>query len=184
MRRRNWLPAVVVLVVAFTPLLIAAAAAEIQKVFVTNFPDLQRVTGTVRVDVPIPVSSLRTITEVLVSPVAPEDTNHLIPGGTIDAGGFTEAVLSLVGQTKGDLGRSGRVGAILVPDEEPVLRVLEERGLLQFPFQVESSFVSKDTPYFASNQPRVTLAFPRYRVYFYNSTDKSVTVTLYAYLTG
>jgi hypothetical protein len=178
------MPAVVVLTVILAPLLIAATTAQIQKVFVTNFPDLQRVTGIVRVDAPIPASSLRSIADVLVSPVAPEDTNHLVPGGTIDADGFTEVVLSLVGQTKGDLVRSGRVGAFLIPDEEPVQKVLEERGLLQFPLQVESSFVSRETPYFSSNQPRMTLAFPRYRVYFYNSTDRSVTVSLYAYLTG
>ena len=43
--------------------------------------------------------------------------------------------------------------------------------------------MSSHTPYFASSQPRFTVAFQAYQVYLYNTTDKTVTVDLYAYLT-
>ena len=43
---------------------------------------------------------------------------------------------------------------------------------------------SAASPYFASTANRVLIGFPRYRTYFYNTSDKTVTVNLYAYLTN
>ena len=55
---------------------------------------------------------------------------------------------------------------------------------MQFTAEVAAPGVSVAAPYFASNQNRAPVAFPRYRAYFYNSSDKTVTVNLYAYLTN
>ena len=44
--------------------------------------------------------------------------------------------------------------------------------------------VSGGTPYFASDQPKYVIAFQAYKVLLFNSTDKTVTVSLYAYLTN
>jgi hypothetical protein len=181
MPRRIW---IVVAVVALPFVLAAAQSAskEIQEVFVTNFPETQKIEGQVTVGSPIPQASLAAIREVLVPPVGPGDVNHLVNGGTLTTDGFGAAVLSLAGSTRGDVGRSGAVGAILVPEEEGILKVLDERGLFEFPIEVKTGSVSGATPYFTSSQARAMIAFPKYRVLFYNATDKSVTVTLYAYL--
>ncbi len=56
--------------------------------------------------------------------------------------------------------------------------------MILFPLEVTAPGVSIDTPYFASSQPRYTVGFQAYRVLLYNTTDKTVTVNLFAYLTG
>jgi len=53
-----------------------------------------------------------------------------------------------------------------------------------FSQEVSAAGVSGAQPYFASNQPRAQIGFSRYRTYFYNSTDKAVTVNLFVYLSN
>jgi hypothetical protein len=161
-----------------------AAADGVQSVFVTNFPSVFKVDGSVAVKGPLPMSALVARRDVVVPPVFPKETTRLIDAGTIDASGFSNIVLSLSGQIKGEFVKSGTVGAILLPDEEPILRAFDEKGQLQFQLEVSAGGVSSVSPYFASNQPRFQLGFPRYRVYLYNTAEKTVTATLYAYLTN
>jgi len=92
-------------------------------------------------------------------------------------------VLGLQGQIKGEVFRPGTVGVYLLPDEESIVHAFEEKGLMQFATEVSAAGVSAASPYFASNASQVEIGFPRYRTYFYNTSDKTVTVNLYAYLT-
>ena len=157
---------------------------EIMEVLVTNFPDPQRVEGTVAVEGPIRNATLVTLSDITVSPVKPTDTTRLISGGSLLTDGFPYLVLSLSGHVKGTVHRPGTVGVILIPDEEPIIRAFDEEGQMQFPLEVTAPAVSGHSPYFASNPSRFTLAFPKYRLFLYNTSDKTVSVTLYAYLTG
>ena len=36
----------------------------------------------------------------------------------------------------------------------------------------------------ASSKPKLTIGFPRYRIYYYNTTERPVGVDLYVYLTN
>lgn len=186
--RRNAVIAVLALVTAALALVLLPAGAvlpqEIQRVLVTNFPRTQEVAGTVSVEGPVRHASLQRIKEVLVPPVGPRETTRLIDGGAVAADGFTAVVLSLNGQAKGRILRPGPVGAILIPDEDSVLRAFEEEGQTQFPLEVSAPVESGDPRSFASTQARFVVGFPRYRVRLYNATDKTVTVSLYAYLTN
>jgi hypothetical protein len=157
---------------------------EIQDVYVTNFPDPQRIEGTVSVEGTIRSASLVSTEEIIVSPVNPSDTTRLITGGTLVTDRYPYAVLSLTGHVKGEVTRPGTVGVILIPDEEPVLRPFNEEGQMQFSLEVDAPAVTSHSPYFASASQRFTLAFPRYRMYLYNTSDKTVSVKLYAYLTS
>jgi hypothetical protein len=182
--------------VALTVLLLAAAALlvlalpaatiadEVQSVFVTNFPKVFSVQGTVGIDGPVKQAKAVALRDVIVPPVSPKDTVRLIQGGLVDSDGFANMVLSLQGAIKGEVYRSGTVGVFLLPDEENVVKVFEEKGLMQFPVEVAASGVSGAAPYFASPQGRALIGFPRYRTYFYNTTDKTVTVNLYTYMTN
>ena len=164
-----------------------ALGDEIQtvaSVFVTNFPKVWNITGKIEVDGPISHSRYVPLREVVVPPVSPKDTIRLVQGGTIETNGFTAMVLGLSGQIKGEVYRSGTVGVFVLPDEEQVVRAFEEKGLMQFMTELNASGVSAASPYFASAQTRIQVGFPRYRTYFYNSTDKSVSVNLFAYLTN
>lgn len=159
-------------------------AEETQRVLVTNFPELQQVAGTVSVEGPVRHSTLQRVKEILVPPVEPKETGRLIDGGVLTMDGFTSVVLSLNGQTKGKILRSGTVGAILIPEEETVTRAFEEDGLAQFPLEVSASISSGSSRSFASTPVRLTVAFPRYRMRLYNTSDKTVTANLFAYLTN
>ena len=161
-----------------------AISQEISRVFVTNFPDTQRISGEVGIKGPVRLATQAALKEITVAPVSPKETTRLIAGGTLVTDGFSNMVLSLTGQIKGEVFRPGIVGAILIPDEEPVTRAFDEKGQLQFSLEVNAAGVSGAAPYFASNQSRFNVAFPRYKVWFYNTSDKTVTVNLYAYLTN
>ena len=161
----------------------AAADDEPQKVEVTNLPDVQRVEGLVGVDGPVRTATFAAIEEVEVPPASRENVTRLIDGGTLATDGFGTVVLSLAGGFKGKLLHVGAVGAILVPETEPIARVLEEKAQLQFPLEVKAA-TTTSAPYFSSDQPRHLVAFPRYHVWFYNDTGTTATVNLYAYLTN
>lgn len=159
-------------------------AQDITPVEVVNLPDVQEVQGTVSVGKPIPQSRLVRVGSVIVSPVGRGDTTSLVEAGTVDTGGFTHVVLALRGEVQGKLAKEGKVGAILLPDEEPVVRTFQQAGQYQFPLEVASPVRIADRGYFASQPARHPLAFPSYRVLLYNETDRSVEADLYAYLTN
>jgi hypothetical protein len=154
------------------------------KVVVLNFPSKWLVEGQVEVKSPISHASMIALRDVQVSPVARKDTTRFVAAGTVTADGFSSVVLSLTGQIKGEVAKPGTIGALLVPDEEPVLRALDEQGQLLLTLEVVADSVSGRMPYFASDQPRFQVAFERYRVYLYNTTDKTAEVSLFAYLTN
>jgi DNA-binding beta-propeller fold protein YncE len=185
MRRATWV-ALAVFAAAFALFLPAGVAVsqEVQRVFVTNFPSVFPVEGNVSVKGPIRQAVLVPIKEVTVPPVTLKDSARWVDGGFVSPDGFSSMVLSLSGQIKGEVLKAGTVGAVLLPDEEPVIRAFEERGDLQFALEVTAAGVSAASPYFASSQPRYQVGFPRYRIYFYNTADKAVTVNLFAYLTN
>ena len=161
-----------------------AIAQEVRSVFVTNFPKVFSVSGVVTVDGPVKQAKLAALRDVVVPPVNPKETTRLIQGGVVESDGFTAMVLGLQGQIKGEVFRPGTVGVFLLPDEPSIVSAFEEKGLMQFSTEVNAPGVSAASAYFASTATRVPIGFPRYRTYFYNTSDKTVTVNLYAYLTN
>lgn len=160
------------------------AAQDLDRVIVTNFPDVQRVAGSVQVAAPIPQSELARRLDVIVPPVERAATTQLVEAEAVDAAGFTHVVLALRGEVQGNLTREGTAGAILVPDEEPVLRALLEEGRYEFPLEVQAAVDRAGRGHFASQQPRYALGFPRYRLFLYNTADRSVEADVYVYLTN
>jgi hypothetical protein len=182
---RLFLAVVIVVVVAllFLPVGSRAADEASRPVRVINFPALFKIEGQVQVPQPVPHSALWHMKEVTVPPVEPAETGRLIDGGTIDASGFTTAVLSLSGRASGRALRSGVVGAYLVPDEEAIAKAYDEDAMLQFPIEISAPLQTSTFRLTAMQQSKAGLGFPRYRVRFYNTTDRTVTVNLFAYLT-
>ena len=161
-----------------------AVAQEVRSVLVTNFPKVFNINGSVTIEGPVKHAKFAALRDVTVSPVNPKDTVRLIQGGIVESDGFTAMVLGLQGQIKGEVFRPGTVGVFLLPDEESIVHAFEEKGLMQFAAEVNAAGVTAASPYFASTANRVPIGFPRYRTYFYNTSDKTVTVNLYAYLTN
>jgi hypothetical protein len=163
---------------------VRTVADSVQSVLITNWPKYWDVKGAVSIDGPVKLAKGVAIRDLVVPPVNPKETVRLIQGATIETDGFTNMVLSLEGQIKGEVYRQGTVGVFLLPDEEPIVRIFDEKGVMQFAQEINAPGVSGASPYFASSQPKLPIAFSRYRTYFYNSSDKTVTVNLFAYLTN
>ena len=160
------------------------SAAAPERVIVTNFPELQRIAGKVTVPEPIPQTALVRRLDVIVPAVDRAATTQLVETDAVDASGFTHAVLGLRGEVQGNLLRDGVAGVVLVPDEEPVIRAFLEEGRYEFALEVQAPVRREARGLFASDQPRHVLGFPRYRVFLYNTSDRSVEADLYVYLTN
>ncbi len=174
-----------VIVLLASPLLAYQGDSEgkIQGVQVVNFPKIQKVEGAVAIKGRIKHSELERREKIVVPPVRRKDTSNLIEVDPIHAEGFTSAVLSLQGELKSTNFTPGTVGAIFVPDEKPVIHALIEDRAILFPLEVKTWVDPGPYRYFTSESTSVTVGFPRYRVFLYNSTNKSVEINLYMYLT-
>lgn len=159
---------------------LADPPAPPSQVVVTNFPEVQTVSGRVTISEPIPQTRFETRKAVvLTAPLS--DTNHWTEAGAIDCAGFTFVTLSLGGSLKG-AGQAGTVGVVLVPDVADVLEALRTYGVLQFPLRVDAAVPVVPSGLFSSESKTFRLAFPRYRVFLYNTTSKSADAVVYALL--
>jgi len=157
---------------------------EPRPVRVVNFPAVQQVKGQVGIDGTVRHAALVTFADLVVPPVEPSETGRLVDGGILPAEGFTSVVLSLGARAGGRALRSGSVGVILIPDEAEITRTFEQDAQLLFPIEINAPLTQGTYRMTAASQSRQTLGFPRYRVRLYNTTDKVVNATLYAYLTN
>ena len=158
-------------------------AQQIQQVLVANFPELWKIDGTVVVKSPVPHSAMVRKLGVVVPPVGRHESTDLVEGDPIVTAGFTGVTLSLQGYVKGTLNQAGNVGAVLVPAEEAIQESFRKDGQIQLALEVMSVLARREIETFSA-QNVLTVGFPLYQVYFYNSTDKAVEVNLYVYLTN
>lgn len=151
-------------------------------VVVTNFPDIQEVEGSVSIRGLVPHTRfVEPPQDTVVSPVERTAVNQLVDGGVLATDGFRHVVLSLSGLVKGTVGKPGRLGAVLIPDVEMAQSALLEDGLYLFPLEVTADLTPGST-FVASDPVTLPVAFPRYRVYFYNGSDRAVGARLFSYL--
>ena len=126
--------------------------------------------------------SLVAFRNVGVTPVDRSQTTLLIDAGEIDTDGFVGLVINMTGQPEGTISKAGVVGVVLVPAVAPYDFAFRTLGVLppiiEVPFPVDSG-----RSFFMSNQMRFDVGFPRYRIFFYNSSDAAVRVSLFAYRT-
>lgn len=116
-----------------------------------------------------------------VPPIPRGDTQRLLDGGTIETDGFAQMTFSFGGEFKDAVPTSGRIGAILVPDDPRILQLLQREGQVVFAVEVTYKVTGSRNPIFVSEQQTHRVAFPRYRVFFYNETNSTATVSLNVY---
>jgi hypothetical protein len=161
-----------------------AVSREMLDVVVNNWPQIQQVDGTVKVEGPIRNAELVSFENITVAPIKRHQTTRFIEAGTLTTDGYPYVVLSVSGVVKGEVLKPGKVGVLLLPVQEKVDAAFNERGQFMFPLEVTSKSVDHGDPYFDSPQPRFTVGFPEYRVFLYNTSEKSVLVDVFAYLTN
>ena len=147
---------------------------------VTNLPEVQAVSGGVTITEPVPQTNFQ-VRRALVGPAELRDTAHLTEGGTLSSSGFPYVTISLGGGLQGR-GQPGTVGVVLIPDLPDVAEALRTYGVLQFPLRLEATVAPSEAGLFSSESATFRLAFPSYRVLFYNTTPKAADTTLYVYL--
>lgn len=118
----------------------------------------------------------------MVQPVSRSNTTNLVQGEPVATDGFTVAILNLQGEVKGTGFTPGQVGAVLIPDERPVISAFNEDGQYIFPLEISARAAPGGPRRFAAETERTLVGFPRYRLFLYNETDRSVEVNLYIYL--
>jgi hypothetical protein len=94
-----------------------------------------------------------------------------------------DLVFSLGGEFKEGIPKSGMVGVILIPDTEVAVHLLESEEYIPFPLEAVYNTQGLKRTVFISDQQTAKIAFPRYRVYFYNETDSGATMSLFIYRT-
>jgi hypothetical protein len=176
---------VVTSLTAFVVLLLAGVfgVQEITKTFVVNLKDPHPIEGTVTVGQPIPHSAMRSLLDVIVAPSPRGEPALWTEAGTFDTDGFSGVVLSFQGQFRGNPAAPGTVGVVLLPDEEDVMRAFGE-GEVHLSLEALAEGVPDGRAYFSGSRSGLAIAFPRYRVFLYNTTDRSASVNLFAYLTN
>ena len=154
---------------------------ELTQTFVVNLKDPHPIEGNVLVPDPIPHSDMAAMMDVVVAPATRAQTSLWTEVGSLATNGFTSVVLSLHGQLRGSTGGTGVVALVLVPEEESVLRAFAE-GEVHLELEAIADPVPGGEMYFSGSQAGLPIAFPSYRVYLYNTTDRSASVDVFAYL--
>ncbi len=179
---RTLVSAALVMIVGLA--LAPALADEPQAVVVTNFPEVQKIDGAVSISGPLATASLRRQGGIVVSPVSRAAALNQSPQWTVDTDGFTSLVVSLVGEVQGQVTREGNLGVVLVPDDDLIVRALRQDGAVLFPLETKVPIPAEAPAWLGSESERFNIAFPRYRVYLYNTGDKSISASVYVYLTN
>lgn len=163
---------------------LTARAAEPLAVHVENWPETHRVKGSVSVDGPMSHTKFFRKESIVVPPSRRAEPSEMAHAGTIDSDGFTAITLSLQGEVKGGSAGAGTIGVLLVPDEEPILRAFREARRLQFVIECQSNQKNGDSIFFNADQVHQRLTFPRYKVYLYNTMNRTVEANLFMNLTN
>ena len=128
-------------------------------------------------------TALARFESIVVEPVAADDVHNLVDAGTLDVDGYKDMVLNLGGDMKGAPTDAGAIGVFLVPDGHPFDKALEYEQVLPFAIRIEASVVAGRPSIFLAETKAARVAFSRYRVLLYNTTDSAATVVFYAYRT-
>lgn len=167
--------------VAVSASLTTLAVQEITQTVVVNLENPHPIKGSVVVSRPIPHSDMVSMVDVVVAPASREETSLWTEVGSVTTEGFSSLVLSLHGQLRGSASGAGVVGLVLVPEQENILRALAEREV-HLELEAVADPVPGDGLYFSGARAGLPIAFPRYRAFLYNTTDRSASVDVYAYL--
>jgi hypothetical protein len=161
-----------------------AIASQPTEVHVDNFPETLQIKGSVSIEGPIKHSKYIKKEGLLVPISRRGELSEMFHGGIVEVEGFTSIEVNLQGEIKSSSFTSGSIGVLLVPDEEPVLRSLREAKRIQFPIEGVAEIKSGDSSFFSADQTYKRVTFPRYRLYLYNTLNKSAEANVYIHLSN
>ena len=186
MKRSRKTAAVILYCLSIAPALFSSRvhSAEKLNVHVENLPETQQIRGSVSIDGPVSHVQFMKKEAIVVPPSRRAEPSEMAHAGSIESNGFTTITLSLQGEVKGGSAGAGTVGVLLIPDEEPIVRAFRESRRLQFAIECVSNLKSGDSIFFNADQVNQRLTFPRYKVFLYNTTNKTVESNLFMTFTN
>ncbi len=152
-----------------------------QLVTVVNLETPHPVAGQVSISGTIEHSDVMRVSDVVVPSAGRNETARWVEAGMVQTNGFTALVLSVHGQVRGNVAVPGFMGVLLIPDEEPIQQALTE-GEILLPLETQAEVGAGTTSYFSASSPHLAIAFPRYRIFLYNTTDQSAAANVCVYL--
>jgi hypothetical protein len=155
-----------------------ALSGDAPEVRVNNFPETQQIKGAVSIE-----GTAKAVKRegILLSPSRRSELSELFHAGKIETEGYTSVSVYLQGEIKSTTFLSGSIGVIMIPDDEPILRAFKESKQIQFPIETVCTLRNGDSEYFSCEQNNQNIGFTRYRMYFYNTVNKSAEVNAYLY---
>jgi hypothetical protein len=161
-----------------------AQATEPLDVRIKNFPDTQRVKGSVSIDGIVSHGRSQKFENLVVPSAKRNELSELVFAGMVDMEGFTNVTIALQGEIKSSNFVPGSVGVMLIPDEEPILRIFREGKQVQLPIETSIPLLTGASEYFSKQEIPQKIAFARYRLYLYNTINRVVEANVYLYLTN
>ena len=155
-----------------------------ESVSIDNWPLTYNVQGGVKANGFIKHAQLEKREGIIVTTSRRTELAELVSAGTLDCDGFTSVALSFQGEVKSESPDVGTVGVLLVPDEEPVLRALRDGRQVELALETSTQILKGASPYFDGGSVTLPLAFPRYRVFLYNTMTRGVEANVYMYMTN
>jgi len=141
-----------------------------------------KVVNTPSVTVPRPIPHAR-LQEFHAIPVSAKSEATMIET-RLNATGFSHATISIAVEVQGMADESGLVTATLLPAVPFVLKTFQRDLIKLFPIEAGVFVERSDIIDVFGSQPTVhPLAFPKYYVFFSNSSDRPVKAYLYVNLT-
>jgi len=116
-----------------------------------------------------------------ISQIPRGETSRYVSIGTVETDGFSELRISIGGEFKDSIPKTGTIGAILVPDRQPFPYLLESEGQVLFAIEVQASIGPSSGPLVFSEPVTAKVAFPAYRVYLYNDSNSVANVSVFVY---
>lgn len=160
------------------------AQAETLDVRVNNFPETQQVKGAVSIDGTTSHAKSFKKEGIVVPTSRRNEPSELVFAGVVETDGFTSVTINLQGEVKSGSFTPGAIGVLLIPDEEPVLRALREAKRIQFSIESAARLNSGDSSFFNAEQVQQRIAFSRYKIYLYNTTNRTAEANVYLYLSN
>lgn len=161
-----------------------AQSSQPLDVHVENFPDTQQVKGSVSIEGTTSHSKYIKNEGILVPPSSRNELSELTFAGIVETDGFTSISANVQGEIKSDSFSSGTIGVLLIPDEKPLLRSFREAKRIPFPIETAVAIKGGDPTFFNAEQTQQRVTFPRYRMFLYNTINKSVETNVYLYLSN
>lgn len=166
------------------------APGETIDVNVKNFPDTQKIKGSVAVEggsvgVEGTIKHSRFVkwTGVMVQdPARRLDLDQMVRLGSIETDGFTSIFVSLQGEVYNGDFQAGTIGVLLVPNEPAIYRAIREAHQIQFHIETICELKAGNSPFFSAPQVHQNITFPNYAVYIYNTLNRAFEANVFLYL--